>query len=172
MSYQQHEEPESTITLRLWTYSEAVKALPYLRSIVRSLREHWLESKLARLQVQRLDGRPGRPDRQALILRAEAVREAELAGDRFSEALDELEAIDVYCLDPSGGVALIPFRQGDDLAWFVFDLFEPQGLVGWRFHADPLETRRPLEEQRDPALVDAIFSSRGFDISTTRAGSR
>src|SRR5262245_54332706 len=98
-------EPESTITLHLWTYPEAVNALPYFRAVVRSLREHWLEMQRARLQVRRLDARPGRPDRQALIVRAEAAREAELAEDHFNEALRELEALDVYGLDPAGGVA-------------------------------------------------------------------
>jgi hypothetical protein len=47
---------------------------------------------------------------------------AELAEGHFNEALREPEALDVYCLDPTKGLAQIPFRQGDDLAWFVFDL--------------------------------------------------
>jgi hypothetical protein len=74
MRKQRHEEAKETNKLRLWTHAEAVKVVPYLRSIVRSLREHWLEWQRVSLQVRRLDSRPGRPDRQALILRAEAVR--------------------------------------------------------------------------------------------------
>ena len=159
MRKQRRQEAEATSELRLWTHAEAVKALPYLRSIVRSLREHWLHLLRVWLQVRRLDARPGRPDRQALILRAEAAREAERAADHFHEALRELEALDVYCLDPAKGLALIPFRQGDELAWFVFDLFAPQGLEAWRFHADSLETRRPLAESLDPGSVDQVFSS-------------
>ena len=170
MRKQRNQEPESTIALRLWTYAEAVKALPYLRAIVRSLREHWLQWQRVRLQVRRLDARPGRPDRQALVLRAEAAREAELAEDRFNEALRELEALDVYCLDPVKGRARIPFRQGDDLAWFVFDLFAPQELGAWRSYADPLETRRPPVEELDPGLVDQVFSSRSVDVLMSRAG--
>ena len=157
MSEQRHQEAEETINLRLWTHAEAVKAVPYLRSIVQSLREHWLEWQRVWLQVRRLDGRP---DRQALILRAEAAREAERADDHFNEALRELEALDVSCLDPAKGLALIPFRKGEDLAWFVFDLFAPQGLDGWRFHADPLETRRMLADKQDRGPVDRVFSSR------------
>src|SRR5262245_15485725 len=170
MRKQPHREAEAAVLVRLWTYAEAVKALPYLRAVVRSLREHWLHLQRVRLQVRRLDGRRGRPDRQALIVRAEAVREAERAEDLFHEALRELEALDVDCLDPAKGLALIPFRQGDDLAWFVFDLFAPQALDGWRFHADPLETRRALVEDRDPGLVDKVFTSRSFDVSMPRAG--
>src|SRR6266851_3525306 len=156
MRQQRHLKAEAAVHPRLWTYAEAMKAVPYLRSIVRSLREHWLESRRVRLQLRRLDARPGRPDRQTLILRAKADREAELAEDRFNEALCELEALDIYCRDPAKGLALIPFRQGDDLAWFIFDQFAPQGLDGWRFHAEPMETRRPLVEPRDLRLVDAV----------------
>jgi len=169
MGKQRSGKPESARTLRLWTYAEAVKALPYLRAIVRSLRERWLHLQQVRLQVRRLDARPGRPDRQALISRAEAAQEAALAEGHFNEALRELEALDVYCLDPARGLALIPFRRGDDLAWFVFDLFAPQGLEAWRFHADPLETRRPLVESLDPGLVDEVFSSRSLDVSIFQA---
>ena len=170
MRDQRHQEAEETINVRLWTYAEAVKARPYLCSIVRSLREHWLESQRMRLQMRRLDARPGRPDRQALILRAEAAREAERAADHFNEALRDLEAIDVYCLDPARGLALIPFREGDELAWFVFDLFAPQGLEAWRFHADSLETRRPLAERLDPGSVDQVFSSPSGTSWLSQAG--
>jgi hypothetical protein len=163
MRNQHHQEAEEIIELQLWTQAEAGKALPYLRSIVRSLREHWLEWRRVGLQVRRLDARPARPDRQALILRAQAAREADLAECHFNDTLDELEALSVYCLDPAGGVALLPFRQGDGLAWFVFDLFAPRGLDGWQFHADPPQTRRALVEKIDPVLVDRVFAQ-GLDF--------
>jgi hypothetical protein len=168
MREQPYLEAGETINLRLWTRAEAVKALPYVRSIVRSLREHWLEWQRAWLQVRRLNARPGRPDGTALIVRAEAAWEAELAADHFSAALRELEALDVYSLDPAKGLALIPFRQANDLAWFVFDLFAPQGLDAWRFHADPPATRRPLVGQLAPDLVDHVFSSRSLDVTMSR----
>jgi hypothetical protein len=159
MSKQRNSEAESTNTLHVWTYAEAVKALPYVRALVASLREHWLHLQRARLQVRRLDARPGRWDRQALIVRAEAVREAELVEGHFNEAQRELEALGVSGLDPAAGRALIPFRQGDELAWFIFDLFAPRGLETGQFQADSLETRRPLVEPLDPRLVDVVFSS-------------
>lgn len=160
MSEQRNQEAEATIALRLWTYAEAVKAVPYLRSIVRSLREHWLEAQRARLQVRRIDARPGRPDRQTLLWREAAEREAERAEESLEETLNELLALDVYGLDPVKGLALIPFRQGDDLAWFIFDLFAPHGLAGWRFQADPLETRRQLVGEQDSRVVDVVFASK------------
>jgi hypothetical protein len=77
---------------------------------------------------------------------AAAVEELEQAVIRLEETFVELKAIDVYCIDPVNGLALIPFGKGDELAWYVFDLFAPQGLEAWRLHGDPLEMRRPLEQ--------------------------
>ena len=168
MRNQSKNKAELTRPLRLWTYAEAMKAIPYLRSIVASLREHWLEAQRMRLQVRRLNARPGRQDRQALILRTEAAREADLAKHRLDEVLSELEALGVENLNAAKGLALIPFRQGNDLAWYVFDLFSPRGLETWRLDADPLETRRPLKP--DHRLVDQVFSSSRFDISALSSG--
>jgi hypothetical protein len=153
MRKQSDQQPEPSATQRLWTYEAALRAVPYLRAVVRSLREHWLQLQSVRRQIQRLDSRPGRPDRQTLIRRAEAVKELDQADIQLEETFDELKAIDVYCLDPARGLALIPFGKGDELAWYVFDLFAPQGLEAWRFHGDPLETRRPLEQNAGSALT-------------------
>lgn len=155
-------EAESTITLpNMWTYRRATKSLPYLRAVARSVREHWLHMARARLKVRRLAARCGRPDRHGMILRAEAGREAAWAEGQFNEGLCELEEIDVCCLDPARGLALIPFLHGDDLAWFIFDLFDARGLVGWRFHLDPLETIRMLRlADIDPGPADRESSSR------------
>jgi hypothetical protein len=59
------------------------------------------------------------------------------------------------------GTALIPFAQGDVLAWFVFELFAPLALSGWRFDSDPPETLRPLLTNSDPASAPrlSIFES-------------
>jgi hypothetical protein len=156
-------EAESTLTLSsMWTYRRAAKSLPYLRAVARSVRERWLHMERARLHVRRLAARGGRPlDRHGLIVRAEAGREAALAEGQFNEGLRELEDIDVYCLDPARGLALIPFRHGDELAWFVFDLFDARGLVGWRLHADPLGTLRKVRlADIDPGPADRETSSR------------
>jgi hypothetical protein len=146
MRKQRDQQAESTSTLHLWTFEAAQKAVPYLRAVVRSLREHWLQMQSVRRQIERLDSRPGRPDRQTLIRRAVAVRELDQADLELAETFDELKAIDVYCFDPVQGLALIPFGKRDELAWYVFDLFAPQGLEAWRYHGDSLEKRRPLEQ--------------------------
>ena len=146
----QRRKPSST--LHLWTCEAAKRAVPYLRAVVRSLRDHWLHLQSARRQIERLDSRPGRPDRQTLIRRAAAVQELDQADIKLEETFDELKAIDVSCLDPAQGLALIPFGKGEELAWYVFDLFSPQGLEAWRFHGDPLEMRRPLEQNAGSEL--------------------
>jgi hypothetical protein len=146
MRKQSDQQREPSSALRLWTYEAALSAVPYLCAVVRSLREHWLHAQSARRQIERLNSRPGRADRQTLIRRAAAVQELDQADIIVEETFDELKTIDVYCLDPAQGLALIPFCKGDELAWYVFDLFSPQGLEAWRFHGDPLEMRRPLEQ--------------------------
>jgi hypothetical protein len=87
-----------------------------------------------------------------LIRRTLAVKELDQADIELEETFDELKAIDVYCLDPAQGLALIPFGKCGELAWYVFDLFSPQGLEAWRFHGDPLEMRRPLEQNAGSEL--------------------
>ena len=137
--------------ISLWNYPLAHKALPYLRSVTRSLRNHWLEAQNKRLEVNRLSHRPGRLDRDAILAGELAAEEKTQAEDCFADALNELMGIDVYLLDPVRGVAFIPFQKDEELAWFVFDLFDSADLKSWRFHQDPLEMRRPIAE----ALGDA-----------------
>ena len=165
MREQHHQQAETISELQFWTDTKTVRALPYLRAVVHSLREHWLEMQQARQQIRRLDARPGRADRQALLLREEAGREAELATEKFEETLRELMALGVYCRDPAKGLVLIPLHEGDVVAWFEFDLFAPHGQEFSRFHADPLETQRAPVEKLDPGFVDKVFSSRRSDIS-------
>ena len=152
MRRQTDQQREPIAALHLWTYEAALSAVPYLRAVVRSLREQWLHVRSVRRQIRRLDARPGRPDRQTLIRRAVAVQELVHADTQLEETFDELKAIDVYCVDPVNGLALIPFGKGDELAWYVFDLFAPQGLEAWRLHGDPLEMRRPLEQNAASVL--------------------
>jgi hypothetical protein len=133
-------------TLRAWTYEEALKALPYITSIMQSLRESHIEAKQHGRTAEQLARRPGRPNCDAIIAHADAVAEARQAKDQFREALAELHALDVYCLDPIHGTAVIPFVHDSQLAWFLFDLFDDQRIRYWRYHTDPLETRRPLAE--------------------------
>src|SRR5262245_8894178 len=120
--------------IRLWTLPQAQKALPYLRSVVGSLRDHWLHVQGVNRELNRQAKLPGRPDRSALIAHENSREEKEDAETQFTDALQELMNLDVYLLDPVRGLALIPFAQNDRLAWYVFDQFDPSGLTSWRFH--------------------------------------
>jgi hypothetical protein len=142
--------------VRVWTRPNAEKALPLLRSVMTSLREHWIEARAHYFRGLRKSLEPGRPDRNAILAHQSAVEESGKAEERFNEALAELMALDIYCLDPGRGLALVPFANQQELAWFVFDLFAPEGLVGWRYQHDPLDTRRPLTETAPPGDTPAL----------------
>jgi hypothetical protein len=131
-------------TLRVWSYTQAEAAVPYLRSVLRSLREHALEALAWRRRLARLAATPGRPDRAALIEKAEAERHLHEAENHARHAADELADLDVLPLDAINGQALLPFVHDDQLAWYVFDLFDSPPLRSWRFQSDPDETRRPI----------------------------
>src|SRR5262245_36005619 len=96
-------------TIQVWTRTQAVEALPYITSVMRSAREHRLEALRNHLTATRLAGKPGRPNRDAIIAREEALSRASAADQRFRDALTELEVLDISCLDPLGGLAQVPF---------------------------------------------------------------
>ena len=131
-------------TIQVWTLAQAKSAAPYLTSVVRSLREHSLEALAGRRRLRAIDERPGRPDRGALIARQDADDAVRRAEDEASHDADELLALDIQPLDPVHGQALVPFVHEEQLAWYVFDLFDPQPFRFWRFQSDPDDTRRPL----------------------------
>jgi hypothetical protein len=131
-------------TLRLWSFEDARAAVPYLTSVIRSLRESYLELLALRRQLQGLARRQGRPDRKTLIAEQETRRDLHRVEQEYQSALDELEALDVQPLDPSHGTALVPFVHEEQLAWYIFDLFDSEPLRSWRYQSDPDETRRKL----------------------------
>lgn len=133
-------------TIRVWDHDEAKRALPYVASLVRSIREHRLDAQQHHLTVKRLAAKPGRPTRDVIMAHEDALKAAREADDRFEDALGELNALDIYCLEPIHGTALIPFTHDNDLAWYVYDMFEHDELKTWRLHTDPLDTRRPVTE--------------------------
>ena len=133
--------------IHVWTYDEAKKAVPYISSIMRSLRDERLEVQSLQRQVDLLEKKPGRPGRSALLAQAEVKRQAGEAEGRFDDSLRELFGLDIFCIDPITGQAMIPFLRAEKLAWFVFDLFDEEDyLKQWRYHDDAMEKRRPIAE--------------------------
>jgi len=136
-------------SIQPYTYDQARRVLPYLRSIVGSVREHHLEMQGHQRAARRLAERPGRPDRTTLLAQAEETHAAQAAEERLHAALEELHPLDIYCLDPVRGEALVPFAHDEQLAWFIFDHFDSESFRFWRYQSDPLDTRRPLAAIRE-----------------------
>jgi hypothetical protein len=135
---------KSRDTLQVWSLNQARAAIPYLSSVLRSMREHVLVAQSANHRARRIASRPGRTSRMDMVAIQEAEHEARQAESRFQEAAGELEEIDVFTLDPVRGQALIPFVQDEQLAWYIFDLFDNKPFRFWRFQSDPEDTRRPI----------------------------
>ena len=131
-------------SLRLWNFDQAQAVVPYVSSIVRSLRERAIQCQALRNEVTQIENKPGRPDRKAIIALESARKELSQAERDYAEVLDELEALDLQLLDATRGQALVPFAHDDQLAWYVFDLFDSEPIRSWRFQSDPDETRRKL----------------------------
>src|SRR5947209_5682233 len=108
---------------RLWSWSEVAKAVPYLRSIVGSLREHWLAIVNVQRQIDKTEAGKGPVKRHQFMAMQSHQDEQARAQTKFDDALAELNDVDVYLYDPIRGLAMIPFQKGDDLAWYVFDHF-------------------------------------------------
>lgn len=143
---QRKERDTQLRAIRLWNQADATLAFPYIRSVAQGLREHWLSATSSDLRARRLSAKPGRPDRNTLMAIEDANGEKNTALNRFEEAIEELNKIDAFCLDPVKGIIWVPFRSGDELAWYVFDTFDQKGLIGWRLHNDAAETLRPMAE--------------------------
>lgn len=139
---------KQTQPIQVWTLAQARAARPYIATLVRSLRENSLDVIARRREVAVLNNKQGRPDRQALINLQDCQAEVRRAEDRMQEDAAELAALDVYSHDVVKGQALIPFVHDEQLAWYIFDLFEGDPFHFWRFQSDPEETRRPLTSRQ------------------------
>ncbi len=133
-------------TVRAWTLEQAQGVLPYIVSVMKSLREHALAAQANGRKLKRLASLPGRPRRDRILAEVDATRQLDQARERYQEAEEELHRLDIYCIDPIRGEAVIPFAHDDQLAWFLFDLFDSQHLRFWRYHSDPLDMRRPIDQ--------------------------
>jgi hypothetical protein len=134
--------------IQVWTLTQAQAAVPYITSIVRSLREHALEIQKHKLTLEKLTQLSGRPRRDTLIAEQESRQDLTRCENEFQEAADELLALDIYTLDPIRGQALVPFVNDEQLAWYIFDVFDANPFRFWRFQSDPEETRRPITSKQ------------------------
>lgn len=134
----------ATAEARLWTQQQARKVVPYLSSVLHSLREHALEIQAGQIRLARLEKAPGRPTRTQLINISDTRTDLDRQRRRLVETAEELQNLGASLVDPVQGVALLPFTHEKRLAWFVFDLFDTNPLRWWRYQDDPDDFRRPL----------------------------
>jgi hypothetical protein len=145
--------------IQVWTFTQAKSAVPYITSIVRSLREYALEMQKNKLTLEKLNQLSGRPRRDTLIAEQEAKRDLGRAEHEFQDAADELQALDIYTLDPIRGQALVPFVDNEQLAWYIFDLFDANPLRFWRYQSDPEDTRRPITSKQHGLVEPTSLTS-------------
>lgn len=137
--------------VRFWTRERALNALPYVRGVLRSLRDHKLQVRALRRRAKRLADLPGCPTRDALIAREEALREAQQAQTSYEEAWRELQVLNLKCPDALQGVVYFPIVHDNLLAWLIFDLHEEEPLQTWRYRDDPDGVSRPWSELDEEA---------------------
>ncbi len=113
---------------RVWTDSEARAVLPYVASIMGSLREHRLDALRHHLAARRLATKPGGPGRDTRLAQEKAARAASEADAEYQKALVELHSLGFRCLDSVAGLAVFTVYQDGDFAEYVYDLFESQHL--------------------------------------------
>jgi hypothetical protein len=99
----------------------------------------------------------------------ELRRDEEVAQTRFEEALDELEAMHIRCIDVVKGIVWLPFARGEQLAWIIFDLFATEKLVGWRFDSDPPSIRRNMALRTEASLSSRLATEQ-VDLLMARDG--
>jgi len=133
--------------LQLWTLDRAKAAAPLIRSILTSLRETILEAQAAHSTLRKLALKSGRPTRSDLIQTEEARQSLHRAEKQIEECNKELDDLNIFSLNPMQGQLLIPFVHEEQLAWYIFDLFDSSPLRFWRLQEDSLETRRPIDEK-------------------------
>jgi hypothetical protein len=141
----------------VWTFEQAGRALPFVQSVMTSIRELFLNLQGGRRRTKILDGAPGRPTRRMILEQEELKRDVEQLETQLGEAVGELAQLNIHCVDPVNGIAMIPFVNAHQLAWFVFDLFGDEKMNAWRYHHDPLHLRRPLPEREENALPAALI---------------
>jgi hypothetical protein len=107
-----------------------------------------LEIQRFKLTLDKVNQLSGRPKRDTLIAEQETRQNLAYAENEFQAAADELQALDIYTLDPVRGLALVPFVHDEQLAWYIFDLFDANPFRAWRYQSDPEETRRPITSKQ------------------------
>lgn len=134
------------IRLHPWTLERARSAGAYLRQVLGSLREAYLDHAAAAHRLNKLEHRHGKADTK-LLLDIEAQKtNLEAHHKRIVEAVTEMAAIGAVPGPMFQGIAFLPVVNNKRLAWLIVDLFDDATLAGWRWHGEPESVKRPISE--------------------------
>jgi hypothetical protein len=157
MKRQSKKTEQAVAEFPVWTHEQASRAVPYVAAVMQSIRDLYVRAQGLRHRIRKVDAKPGRPDRHAIIQHETAKLEAERLQEEVVEAAKELAHLNIHCVDPVNGIAMIPFVQQEQLAWLVFNLFDDVKISAWRFHHDPMTVRRPLPEIDTSPMPEVII---------------
>lgn len=134
------------VQLNPWTLLRARSATPYLRQVVASLREAYLEHRASAQRVEKLEHRHGRQTTTLLVDIDDSKKLRHDSHERIVEAVSELATLGAVPGPMHQGIAFLPVVNNKRLAWLIVDIFDDATLSGWRWHGEPESIKRPISE--------------------------
>jgi len=134
------------IRLNPWTLERARSASAYLRQVLGSLREAYLDHAAAAHRLNKLEHRHGKADTKFLMEMDTQRNNLETHHNRIVEAVTEMAAIGAVPGPMHQGIAFLPVVNSKRLAWLIVDLFDEATLAGWRWHGESESVKRPISE--------------------------
>jgi len=134
------------VQLNPWTLSRARSATIYLKQVLTSLREAYLDHRSASHRLEKLEHKHGRPNTATLVAIEDSKRSCGETHDRIVEAVTELASMGAVPGPMHQGIAFLPVVNNHRLAWLIVDIFDDSVLSGWRWHGEPEGIKRPISE--------------------------
>ncbi len=134
------------VQLNPWTLMRARSAVNYLRQVLGSLREAYLEHRNASHRLHKLEHRPGRQNTALLVDIDDCKKLQNDSHARIVESVSELAALGAVPGPMHQGIAFLPVVNNKRLAWLIVDIFDDATLSGWRWHGEPESIKRPIRE--------------------------
>lgn len=131
-----------------WEYKAVINAVPYVKSLMNSIRDCTIQINGIKSRLKRLADKPGRCDRQ----RYDEIGDLKLQEIKKQTELDwsqeDLKSLGVLCYDAVQQIAMFYFRMkdGDSFsgAWFVYSIVDKS--ITWRRDDDEYDVRRKIQD--------------------------
>ncbi len=146
MKQPQHSPSRDMIRLHPWTLARARSASQYLRQVLGSLRDAFLDHAAAGHRIQKLEHRHGKANTKILLELVDQKANLQSHYLRIVEAVTEMAAIGAVPGPMHQGIGFLPVVNNQRLAWLIVDLFDEATLAGWRWHGEPEDIKRPIAE--------------------------